>query len=114
MATLEKLIIDAVEDMLIQHCLKAGFDPESSALILSKACEDRKTLLLFARWERLEEQGLAEILGEKILYIEHGCFPRSIDDDAGLVSATERAIFMLYMASRDVLGSKFQQPFSLN
>jgi hypothetical protein len=111
-ATLERLIVDAVQDMIVQSCVISGIEPERSTMILFTACGSLSILLGHARAEVLDTNCLADIIAIPLCRIEEVCFDRAVDEGQ-ITMAAERAIAMLYLATKHYGGFTFY-PFSLN
>ena len=102
MPSLDVLIVDAVQVMLVQRCIELDIDPEISVLTLFRATNEKCITLRFAQINEISDDvtTIAEIIGDQINYIEYGCFGRTSADEAELIEASRHAITMLWIAAR--------------
>lgn len=108
MATLTDLIVVAVEDMLIDHCLEYGIPAERAVVILTEAATRRSGILAFTdHFDCPNVESVAEIIAADITDVEERLFGNCNGDEQLLVECADKAIVVLYISVTQAIGNSF-------
>jgi hypothetical protein len=106
MATLMELIVVAVEDMLIDHCLMYGIPAERAVIILAEAAVRRNGILVFAdHWECADVETIAEIIVTDMDKVEERLFGDCEGNERLLTERAEKAIIVFYVSASQSIGN---------